>query len=217
MKSTKNVAGYDRPKLMKRAGAARAKSKHKKAIALYRQVLEHEPDNPELHKKLAPLYAKTKQAPEALASYQIAAEGLVRQGFDDQAIGLLRGAVGQLPTEAILWQSVADLEVRRGRQLDALAALVEGRGHLRRRDQRPQAIQLLTKARKIDPRDFGVSYDLANLLGKTGRHAPALRLLEELANRPDRRRLARVRGLQLRFSPGPGTLWRYLRALLLRR
>ena len=117
---------YDRSKLMKRAAGARSKGKNRKAIALYRQVLEREPDNPELHRKLAPLYAKTRQAPEALASYQVAAEGLVRQGFDDQAIGLLRGAVEQLSGEVILWQSLAELELKRGRKVDAFETLVEG-------------------------------------------------------------------------------------------
>jgi tetratricopeptide (TPR) repeat protein len=207
----------DRVKLMRRAATARAKGKHKKAIALYRQVLEREPDDPALHKKLAPLYAKTKRAPEALVSYQVAAEGLVRQGFSDQAIGLLRGAAGQLPTEVVLWQSVAELELQRGRRVDAVAVLVEGRGHLRKRKQRLLAIALLADARKINPSDFGVSYDLACLLAKTGRAVMAARLLDELAARTDRKWLARVRGRQLRLSPGPGTLGRYLRALALRR
>jgi len=207
----------DRVKLMRRAAAARAKGKDRKAIALYRQVLEREPEDPALHKKLAPLYAKTNQAPEALASYQVAAEGLLRRGFNDQAIGLLRGAAGQLPTEVVLWQSVAELELQRGRRVDAVAVLVTGRGHLRKRNQRLLAIQLLADARKIDPSAFRVSYDLACLLAKTGRPALAVRLLEELAGRPDREQLARVRGRQLRLSPGPGTLGRYLRALVLRR
>jgi tetratricopeptide (TPR) repeat protein len=212
---TTRVSGTDRLRLMKRAAAARAKGRHKRAIALYRKVLEREPDNPALHKKLAPLYAKTKQGSEALASYQVAAEGLVRQGFNDQAIGLLRGAVGQLPTEATLWQSVAELELLRGRRVDAVAALVAGRGYMRKRNQRVQAIELLSRARKINPSDFRVSYDLARLLGKTGRHVMAMHLLEELAARPEPKQLARVRGLQFRLSPGPGTLGRYLRALAL--
>ena len=207
----------NRPKLMRHAAAARAKGRYRKAIALYRQVLEREPDNPALHKKLAPLYARTKQAAEALASYRVAAQGFVSQGFNDQAIGLLRGAAGQLPMEVSLWQSVAELELQRGRPVDAVVALVEGRGHLCRRDQRQQAIALLSHARKIDPSDSRVSYDLAWLLGKTGRRVMAMRLLEELASRPDHEQRARVRGLQFRLFPGPGTLGRYLHARLLGR
>jgi tetratricopeptide (TPR) repeat protein len=214
---TKSPPPINRPKLMKRASAARAKGKHKKAIVLYGRVLEHEPDNPDLHKKLAPLYAKTKQRPEALASYQVAAEGLIRTGFDDRAIGLLRGAAAQLPTEAILWSSIAELELHRGRRADAVAVLVEGRSNLRTRRQRPMALQLLIKAHKIDPTDAHVSFGLACLLGRTGRRAMAMRLLEDLAQRPGPRKLVRIRRQQLRISPGIRTLGRFIRALILRR
>jgi hypothetical protein len=90
-----------------------------------------------------------------------------------------------------------------GRRVDAFETLIEGHSRMRRRSQHLQAIQLLSKARKIDPRDFYASFDLACLLGRTGRRAMALRLLDELARRPDRRRLARVRARQLRFAPSP--------------
>jgi tetratricopeptide (TPR) repeat protein len=208
---------YDRSKLMKRAAAARSKGKHKKAIALYREVLDAEPDDADVHQKLAPLLARTRQAPEALASYQVAAAALVQKGFNDQAIGLLRGAADQLPAEVILWQGVARLEIERGRRVDAVEALVEGRSHLRSRSQRPQAIVLLLQARKLDPNHFEVSFDLAGLFGQSGRLAQALQLLDELTRRPDQRQLVRVRARQLRFAPGPGALFRYLRALILRR
>lgn len=210
-------SGYDRSKILERAAAARAKGRYKKAIELYGQVLENEPDNPELHRKLAPLYVKAKRASDALASYQVAAEALVREAFEDQAIGLLRGAVAELPQESILWQSIAELELKRGRRPDAVGALVQGRRHLRRRRQRPQAIELLRRAHAVDPTHFEVAYDLAGLLGRTGKRATALRLLRELAARPDRKKLVRVRWLELRWSPGPRALGRLLRALLLRR
>jgi tetratricopeptide (TPR) repeat protein len=208
---------FDRSKLMKRAAGARNKGKHKKAISLYRQVLEAEPESPEIHQKLAPLLARTRQAGEALASYRIAAEALVRQGFNEQAIGLLRGAAVQLPRETVVWQGLAELEMRRSRRIDAVEALLEGRQHMKARSDRAEAIALLSQARKLDPGDFRISYDLACLLGRTGRRARALSLLDELARRPDRRRLARVRARQLWLAPGFGSAGRYLRALVLRR
>lgn len=208
---------YDRARLMKRAAGARKKRKHKKAIALYRQVMEREPENPEIHKKLAPLLAQTRQAPEALASYLKAAEGLIRQGFSDQAIGLFREAAGYLPHEVRLWKSVSEMEEKRGRKPDAVKVLLEGRSHFRSRKRRSQAIELLILARKLDPTDFDVSYDLACLLGKSGGRHNALRLLEELARRPYPRHLRRVRARQLLLQPGFGSAWLLLRVLLLRR
>jgi tetratricopeptide (TPR) repeat protein len=209
--------GYDRTRLMRRASDARKKRKHKKAIALYRQVLEVEPNNFELHQKLAPLLAQTRQGPEALVSYNKAAQGLVVQGFDDRAIGLYHAAVRSLPLEASLWLSLAELEAGRDRKADAVKALLDGRRHFRSRKQRPEAIQLLIRARKLERTNFAVNYDLACLLSKSGERPHALRLLDELAARANRRNLRRVRGRQLWIAPSGGGLMRYLRALLLGR
>lgn len=208
---------YDRRRLLRRADAARKTRRHKKAISLYRQVLAAEPEDADTHKKIAPLLARTKRRPEALASYQKAVEGLVGQGFDDQAIGLLRAAAAQLPKEVSLWRRLAQLELKRGRSPDAVNALVEGRRHQRSRKQRSTAIKLLIEARKLDAKDFRVSYDLACLLGKSGARPLALRVLDELGLGSTRRELRRVRARQLRLAPSPERIWLYLRALLLRR
>jgi len=212
-----NGAAVDRSKLLKRAAAARKNGKHKKAITLYRQLLEREPENLDLHIKLAPLLVKARQKSEALSSYKKAATQLVRKGFSEQAIGLLRGAAGELPHEAILWQGLANLEEERGRVVDAVEVLLEGRAHMRSRAKRPQAIQLLTRARAIERTNFTVNYDLACLYAASGQRVSALHLLEELAHLPDRRQLARVRARQFRVTPGMGTAWRWIRALVLRR
>ena len=97
--------GYERRRLLQRADAARKKRRHKKAIVLYRKVLAAEPEDVDTHKKIAPLLAKTKRRPEALASYKKAVEGLLGRGFDDRAIGLLRAAAAQLPKEVSLWRT----------------------------------------------------------------------------------------------------------------
>lgn len=205
---------YDRVRLMGRAATARKKQKPRKAIAIYREILEHEPENPEVHQKLAPLLARTNEAPEALASYQKAGDALLKKGFEEQTIGLFRGAACNLPREASLWRRLAELEAGRGRKADAVSALVEGRSNFRSRRQRPEAIQLLSLARKLDPSDFAVSFDLACLLARSGSRPYALRLLEELAARSNSRNLRRVRARQLRLSPGPGTAWRFMKACL---
>lgn len=214
---TVNGSSIDRSKLMKRAAAARKKGRYKKAIALYSQVLDREPHNPEIHLKLAPLLVRARRNADALASYKAAATEFVRKGFTDRAAGLLRGAAAELPREAILWKGLANLELERGRRVDAVAALVEGRRHLRSRAQRADAIGLLVQARRIDRNDFAVSYDLACLLARSGVPAQALQILEELAHRPDRHRLARVRARQFWIAPAAGSAWRCIRAFLMRR
>jgi predicted Zn-dependent protease len=72
---------YDRSRLLKDAARARKKGKRHKAIALYRELLAVEPENPDLHRRIAPLPAETKQSAKAWASYRRASDRLVSQGF----------------------------------------------------------------------------------------------------------------------------------------
>lgn len=204
---------YDRSRILTEAARAHKKKKYQKAIALYRQVLEVEPENHELHRKVAPLLAETRQEAEAWASYRRAAEGLVRRGFLDQAIGVLREASGYLRRRAEVWWALADLEIKRRRPVDAHKVLIEGRRHLRSKKERPQAIQLLLRARKLVPHDFETDYDLVGLLARSGERTRAGRLLGELAATARGGQLRRVRARQFGLSPTPVTAWRWLRAL----
>jgi tetratricopeptide (TPR) repeat protein len=205
---------YDRGRVLADAARAQRKGKARKAVALYREVLGVEPDNVEIHRKVAPLLAQTRQLPEAWASYRRAAAGLVREGLVERAIGVYREAARHLRREVGPWMAIADLELRRGRRADAIQALWTGRRELRSRAQRPQAIRLLERARELDPNGFEVNFELAGLLARSGRSARALTMLEQLAPRASGRALRRVRARQLRISPGPRTLWGWLRSPL---
>jgi len=203
---------YDRSRLLAQAARARSKGNAKKAIASLREVLSHEPTNAELHRKIAPLLASSSQPAEAWSSYRVAVGSLVRAGFLDKAVGVLREACSGLPRERAVWEQLADVECQRGRPVDAVRALVEGRGHFRSRRDRPEAVRLLLRARKISPRDFEANFDLAGLLARTGARAPAARILAELAARERGSRLRRTRRRQLALYPSLGSLGRWLRS-----
>lgn len=209
---------YDRSRLLSQAGRARGRGRSRKAIALYRQVLAHEPDNAELHRRIAPLLAVTRQGGEAWASYRTAVDGLTGRGFVEQAAGVLREACVKLhgtgEAQRAVWERLADLEIERGRPADARGALLEGSRRFRSRRDRPDAIRLLLRARKLAPTDFAVNFELAGLLARCGAKPHALRILGELAGTTRGRELRRVRGRQLRMAPSPGALWRFVRAAL---
>lgn len=205
--------GYDRGRVLADAARAQRRGKARKALALYREVLGVEPDNVEIHRKVAPLLARTRQLPEAWASYQRAAAGLLREGLVERAIGVYREAARHLRREAGPWLAIAELELRRGRRADAVQALCTGRRELCSRALRPQAIRLLERARELEPNGFEVNFELAGLLARSGRSTRALSLLEQLAPRASGRELRRVRARQLRISPGPRALGRWLRSL----
>jgi tetratricopeptide (TPR) repeat protein len=204
---------YDRARLLSEAVRAQRRGKAAKAVALYREVLRVEPGNADLHRKLAPLLARTRKRDEAWASYRRAAEGLVEKGFVERAIGVYREAAQQLPRESAVWMAIAELELMRGRRPDAVAALVNGRSRLRSRAERSEAIRLLERARELDPGAFEPSFDLARLLAKSGERRRAVALLEALARGRSGPALRRVRARQVNLSPTPAAVWRWLRSL----
>jgi tetratricopeptide (TPR) repeat protein len=208
---------YDRNRLLAEAARARTNGKSKKALALLETVLQHEPANADLHRRVAPLRAGAQRMSDAWTSYRIAVASLVKAGFVDQAVGVLREAAGNLGRERAVWEQLADAEAQRGRPIDALEALLEGRARFRSRRDRAEAIRLLLAARKLAPTDFEANFDLAGLLGRTGARAPAARILAELASRARGSELRRTRRRQLALSPTPGAFWRFVRSLAGRR
>jgi tetratricopeptide (TPR) repeat protein len=201
---------YDRNRLLEQAARARRRGRRKRAIALYQQVLAMDPEDPQVNRRIAALFAKTKRPAEAWESYRRAAARLARQGFVEQAIGIYREASTYLARERQLWLALAELEVERGRGIDAAFALLEGSRHLRGRRNREAALALLTRAREIQPSAFEPSFALAGLLLRTGQKARGRRILAELERHARGRELRRLRGRQLRVSPSPRAAWRWL-------
>jgi tetratricopeptide (TPR) repeat protein len=210
-------SSYDRGRILEAAARARRRGRRKKALDLYRRVLEAEPGNPEIERRMAPLLAETRRPDEAWQAYRRAAADLTKRGFFEKAIGVYRDASRYLSGEVELWRSISDLELERGRKADAVAALLEGRRHLRGRKLRIHAIQLLERGRRIEPRHFETNFELAGLLARDGARFRARRVLGELAGFVSGSQLRRVRLRQLRLDPTPAALWRWLRSLFGRR
>ncbi len=207
---------YDRTRLLGQAMRAAQRRRHKRAIALYRKILAVDPNDTQIHRKIAPLLARTRQPDDAWESYRRAAEQLSKQGFVDQAIGTYREAATHLSRQHRLWLALAELEVKRGRPVDAVNALVDGSKRLRSRRTKPEAITLLQQARKIQPGAFEPSYELAGVLASVGARDRASRILQELARRARGRQLRKVRGRQFALSPTPAAAWRWLAAAVAR-
>ncbi len=175
-------------------------------------MLEQEPGNPILLAKLAVLLAETNQLSEARERFAAAAERYEKQGFPEKALAVYVQASGFLPRRIELWEAISGLNLARSRRADAVAALLEGRTHFRRRKQRPLAIRLLRQATRIEPWHFEATFDLARTLAKSGSRAEADRLLQGLCERNRDTDLRRVRFEMLRRSPTPAAAWRWLRA-----
>jgi tetratricopeptide (TPR) repeat protein len=205
---------YNRNRLLADARRAGARGNHIKAIAFYERVQKVEPGNNDLLRRLAGQRARAGQREEAWRDCRSAAGELVERGFVEQAIGVYREFATHLPDETAVWKALSQLELERDREPDAVGVLLEGRRFFRSANQRQEALSLLRLARKIDRTHFEANFDLARLLVRGGASVPARRILMELERHVRGRELRRLRGKLFRLSPGFGTAWRCLSALL---
>ena len=210
------MSDFDQKKALAAADAARRKGRRRAAIAAYRKLLAVDRSSPEIHAKLAPLLAKRGASFDAWVSFRTAAEGFMRAQQSDRALSTYYEAAHALPREPEIWQTIARLQLARGKSEDAVRALQSGRAKLRRRSERPKAIYLLRQIHELTPWRSEVVMDLAWLLARTGQQPEALHLLEALAQHVGGRSLTRARGLQARISPRPHYIWLYLRSALSR-
>jgi tetratricopeptide (TPR) repeat protein len=201
---------YDRSRLLEEAARAAAGRRVGRAIAFYRWVLAVEPQNADVHLKLAPLLARCGQRFDAWQSFQGAARACLRHGQPDRALAIYRQATAVLPREVQAWQAVARLQHRAGRPREAVETLLEGSGRLRRRSLRPRAIHLLRLAREIEPWHVDAVCELARLLALSQQREEARILLRGLARHCGGKRLRRVRRAQLRIAPTLAHLWLWL-------
>jgi tetratricopeptide (TPR) repeat protein len=205
---------YDRSECLAEADRLRAKGKVKKAIAEYRKVLEHQPNDPVVHGKVAPLFAQARLREEALKSFAAAVHGYEKLAFQDKALALCLQAVELYPREADLWETSARLYAERGMRADAIHLLRKSQRYFRGRRKRATAIRLLGRALEIVPFDVGTRLDLAGLLRREGQTTEARALLEQLVERVSGAELRRVRGALFIISPTPAAWWRWFRAAL---
>ncbi|HVO29990.1 MAG TPA: hypothetical protein VMV18_04615 [bacterium] len=203
---------YSRSDAMERAAKAAGRGRKKKAIEEYRKVLANEPENAAVLTKVAVLLAETRRYPEAWKGFLAAAESWKKQGFVDRQYAVYRQAADYMPREPELWETLARIDLERGRAPDAVKVLLEGRKHFRKKKLRPFAVRLLRLATKIEPWHFEATFDLAALMRKEGDKREARRLLEGLVERARGRRLRRVRGALFSMSPTPAAAWRWTRA-----
>lgn len=199
------------------ASQARAKGRRRRAIAEYHKLLAEDPDDYDVHRKLAPLLVKARREQEAWESFMASADGYQAQGFCNKAIAVYARATDCLPRQPQAWENLARLKAKRGHKADAIYTLLCGRSHLLHSTGQPAAIRLLRAVRELEPWHFEATLDLATSLLREGETLEPRLLLHELVPRARSRDLRRVRWALFRLMPTPHSAWRWLRACLFRR
>jgi tetratricopeptide (TPR) repeat protein len=195
---------YDRATVLDEADRARGRGSIRKAIRGYTTILKNDPDDHQVHARVAPLFAKTRRWDEARKSFDAAGAGYVKQGFVDKAIAVWTVAAQHFPEDVEYWEHIANEQLRQGRRSDAVKALLEGRSRLRMKKQRPLAILLLRQVLSVDAFHFEATLDLSSLLAQDGASGKEeaerlLRCLERWVNKRSLRRKLRL--AQLKLAP----------------
>ena len=192
---------YDRATSLAAADKARGRGRVRKAISCYSTILAHDPDDHQVHARVAPLLARRGRREEARKSFDAAGGGYLRAGFADKAIAVWTVAAHHFPEDVESWERIANEQVMRGRKADAIKTLLQGRSQLRARRQRPLAILLLRQVLALQSVHFDATLDLAQLLAREGAKPEGEQLLRELCPLVTGRTVRRLRAAQFRLTP----------------
>jgi thioredoxin-like negative regulator of GroEL len=207
------VLKYDRESVLKKARRAAKRGSHAKAAALYARLRQAEPSNADILRRVAAHRTRAGLREEALRDCRVAARALARRGFVAHAISVYREYTTRFPHVEEAWRALSDLEIERGRTNDAVGVLVEAARHFEKRRRRSIGIDLLKRARGLDPTHFEAGYRLADLTWRSGHGREARRMLESLVPHVRSRRERRLlRARLFRLWPTPAAAWRWLRA-----
>jgi tetratricopeptide (TPR) repeat protein len=201
-----------RAEILAAADRARARGRVKKAAAGYRKALESDPEDPSVNVKLAPLLAKLGDHSGGATCFRTAARRHLDQGFADRAAAVNAAATGVFPLDAGFRLELARLNVLRGRNLDAVATLLEGGMALARARRPDAAASLLGRALEIEPWHLDTVLVLVPILARAGHGKAARQFVDGLVARHPGPALRRIRWVAFRTWPGLGTFWRWLRA-----
>lgn len=201
-----------RSEIIAAADQARSRGRVKKAVAGYRKALESDPDDPSLNVKLGPLLARLGDGESAATCFKTAAKRHLAQGFMDRAAAVNATATEVFPLHPGFRIELARLNVLRGRNLDAVATLLEGGVALDRARRPDAAAALLGRALEIEPWHLDTVLALVPILARAGHDGTARQFVDGLVERHRGPALRRIRWIAFRTWPGLGTLWRWLRA-----
>jgi hypothetical protein len=174
----------------------------RKAIAGYSKILQNEPNDYQVHARLAPLLAKVRRWEDSRKSFHAAGDGFLAAGFAEKAVAIWTMAAQHFPEDVPYWERIANELVKRGHKVDAVRTLLQGRHQLRLPFQRPLAIQLLEQVLVLEQSHFDATLDLARLLRIEGQRPKAEKLLTDLSREVKGLKLRRIRAAQFRLSPG---------------
>jgi len=133
-----------------------------KAIAMYKKIDRLQPGSIEIANKLAALYEIQGLLVDARAQYLVVADALARTGHSQKALEVLRKVADLDQNNVEIRLRLAEGYMRENLRTDAGKAYATAGAQLFARNQPERALDALTKALSVDPRD---KESLSHLVG----------------------------------------------------
>jgi tetratricopeptide (TPR) repeat protein len=211
MKPLRATASYDRNEILRRAERFRSRGRVRRAIREYERVLAVDPQDIEVHTKVAQLYIRRGRKEEAKASLKRVTDWYEEQGFSDKEIATLRLAQRLDRRDLAVYLRLADLYLAKGLRADALRLLEAGRRAFRRKRFFREAIAVEQKILSFVPSAFRAQVSLVRLLWRAKRRHDAKELLWKMESQwallKDRKRWRKTRWLLFCHDPSLATCW----------
>lgn len=167
------TADYDRSEILRKAEKFRSRGRVRQAIREYEKVLAVDPQDIEVHMKLAPLYIRAGRKAPAKASLKRVIAWYDKQGFVEKAIAMLRLALTLDRRDLAVHLRLADLYLGKTLTGDALKLLEGARRTFRRKRFLKEAIAVEEKILSFEPENFSAQVSLVRKLWKVRRRREA--------------------------------------------
>ncbi len=211
MKYVGHRADYDRSAILRKAEVYRSRGRVRRAIREYEKILAVDPQDIDVHTKVAQLYIRAGRSEQAMASLKRIVEWNEHEGFVDKAIAMLRVAQGVDRRDLEVYLRLADLYLGKGVNGDALGLLEGARRAFRRKRFRKEAIAVEEKILSFAPDDFQAQVSCVRLLWHAGRRYDAEERLWHMeahwAFRKNKEYWRKTRWLLCRLAPSLATGW----------
>jgi len=180
MKLGGHRADYDRTGILRKAEGFRSRGRVRRAIREYERVLAVDPQDIEVHTKVAQLYIRAGRKGQAKASLKRVIEWNESEGFLDKAIAMLRVTQGLDRRDLDVYLHLAELYLGKEVKGDALRLLEGARRAFRRKRFLREAIAVEEKILSFAPDDFRTQVSLVRLLWRVGRKYEAAERLWQM-------------------------------------
>jgi tetratricopeptide (TPR) repeat protein len=161
-------------KLKQDADKLEKANKLEQAIGLYKQVVEDNPRDWNVVKKIGDLYVRLNKMREAMVEYQKVADFYAKDGFHLKAIAIWK-QINKLDATALEpYANLAELYGKQGLLMEAKSQYQFVVDEYLKRGKNRDAGEILKKMAEIDPADLKVRSKLADLYTRDGNSAKAV-------------------------------------------